>query len=307
MRLFFTGVQPNNRLSRYGLAAADKGCLCGNCIDACPVVREKERFQWQQNKRTSMALEAIVGDDCRRCYRCVRSCPQVSKDTKEYVFGFRRTEKFIHVLLAGSIFTLMATGIFLYHYRADIPTFDAGLLGWLHTLAGVLLMLVPILYWKMANGQFRRLLKNSWQWNREADKAWWEEFKAFLRHPCGQGPAPLARIQPLSQVLGMLPLRGHTAAGRHGHHQLLLTDHARRRRMGGILRHPFPGRSLHRPAHHHPSLLQVTALPDQNNGRHVQELEENRHIPLPVHIRSEEVVVAPSAWGCPAETTRGAA
>lgn len=187
MRLFSRGVQPNNRLSRYGLAAADKGCLaCGNCIDACPVVREKERFQWQQNKRTSMALEAIVGDDCRRCYRCVRSCPQVSKDTKEYVFGFRRTEKFIHVLLAGSIFTLMATGIFLYHYRADIPTFDAGLLGWLHTLAGVLLMLVPILYWKMANGQFRRLLKNSWQWNREADKAWWEEFKAFLRHPVGK-------------------------------------------------------------------------------------------------------------------------
>ena len=50
----------------------------------------------------------------------------------------------------------------------------------------VLLMLVPILYWKMANGQFRRLLKNSWQWNREADKAWWEEFKAFLRHPVGK-------------------------------------------------------------------------------------------------------------------------
>ena len=47
-------------------------------------------------------------------------------------------------------------------------------------------MLVPILYWKMANGQFRRLLKNSWQWNREADKAWWEEFKAFLRHPVGK-------------------------------------------------------------------------------------------------------------------------
>ena len=101
MRLFSQGIQTNNRIFLYESITGDKGCLaCGNCIDACPVVREKKRFVFTQNQRTSMALENIVNEECRRCYACVRACPQVSKPTKEFVMGFRRVEKFIHAFTA---------------------------------------------------------------------------------------------------------------------------------------------------------------------------------------------------------------
>ncbi len=186
MRLFSKGIQPNNRLADYEEARADRGCLaCGNCVDACPVVREKKRFVFLQNRRTSMSLEAIVGDECRRCYRCVQNCPQVNKETREYAFGFRRGEKFAHTLLACGIFTLMSTGIFLYHYRPMIPEVHSALLTFLHILAGIVIILLPFIYRKVDGRHFKRLLKSAWNWkdSREDDKAWWKEFRAFLRHP----------------------------------------------------------------------------------------------------------------------------
>ncbi|MDR1776988.1 MAG: cytochrome b/b6 domain-containing protein [Desulfovibrio sp.] len=183
MRLFSEGVRPNNRLVCYAAAAGDRGCLtCGNCIDACPVVREKQRFEFRSNWRTSMALENIVGEECRRCYRCVRACPQVTPDVKEYVTGFRRAEKFVHAVLATMIFTLMTTGIFLYHYKADIPVPHAVFYGILHRLAAVFLILVPLIYWKVDKEHFRRLIKNAWR-SDSGDAEWLKQFATFLRHP----------------------------------------------------------------------------------------------------------------------------
>ncbi len=191
MRLMGSGLQPNNRLAGFGAdgkgnSVSDKGCLaCGNCIDNCPVVREKERFEFRQNRRTSMSLEAIVGDDCRRCYRCVKACPQVSKEVKEYVWGFRRTEKFIHATMATAIFTLMCTGIFLYHYREFIPQWQSSFIGGFHALAGLLLGLVPLLFWLLARDVMKRTLKKAWHFEA-SDKEWLLKLKDFLRHPVGK-------------------------------------------------------------------------------------------------------------------------
>jgi ferredoxin len=86
-RLLSRGLEPYHRLGGIGLeAAGDKGCLaCGNCIDSCPVLRrEPDRFG-KTDQRTSMALEAIVAEDCEQCYACVLACPQVDTNLKDYI------------------------------------------------------------------------------------------------------------------------------------------------------------------------------------------------------------------------------
>ena len=183
VRTLSQGIQLNNRLVQYEAVVGDKGCLaCGNCVDGCPVVREKLRFEFRQNRRTSMSLEDIVGEECRRCYRCVRGCPQVNPEAKEYVTGFRRAEKFIHASLATLIFTLMITGIFLYHYKPLIPELHAMFYGGIHRIAGVLLIILPLVYLFVDKQSFQRLLRNSWSFGL-ADKEWLTQCKAWLRHP----------------------------------------------------------------------------------------------------------------------------
>ena len=67
MRLFSDGINQNTRLFLHETAIGDRACLaCGNCVDACPVVKDKQRFVFIQNQRTSMALENIVDTECRR-------------------------------------------------------------------------------------------------------------------------------------------------------------------------------------------------------------------------------------------------
>jgi ferredoxin len=183
MRLFSQGVRPNNRLVHYEETVGDRGCLtCGNCVDACPVVREKERFEFRSNRRTSMSLENIVEEECRRCYRCVRACPQVTPGVKEYATGFRRAEKFVHASLATLIFTLMVTGIFLYHYKMHIPELHAGFYGVIHKLAGILLIILPAVYYLVDKNHFRRLLDGAWK-KPLGNGAWFGQLKTFLRHP----------------------------------------------------------------------------------------------------------------------------
>ena len=67
-RLLSRGLEPYHRLGAIGLeAAGDKGCIaCGNCVDSCPVLRrEPDRFS-KTDQRTSMAMEAIVAEDCEQ-------------------------------------------------------------------------------------------------------------------------------------------------------------------------------------------------------------------------------------------------
>jgi len=37
------------------------------------------------DQRTSMALEALVSEDCEQCYSCILACPQVDTDIKDYI------------------------------------------------------------------------------------------------------------------------------------------------------------------------------------------------------------------------------
>jgi len=183
MRLFSQGIQINNRIYAYETITGDKGCLsCGNCIDACPVVREKKRFLFVQNQRTSMALENIVGLECRRCYACIRACPQVEKPVKEFSFGYRRAEKFVHAYAATLIFLLAATGIFIFHYGAIVPGWQRLSVMGVHAFLGFFLLAAPILYFLLDRPHFVRALSSSFRFGRE-DLNWLKEFWRFIKSP----------------------------------------------------------------------------------------------------------------------------
>ncbi|TWJ14032.1 cytochrome b/b6 domain-containing protein [Geobacter argillaceus] len=178
-RLLSRGINDNTRLENYSQVTGDRACLaCGNCIDACPVVKLNVGLVFDQNQRTSMALENHVQDECRRCYRCVNSCPQVGKELKEYVSGFRRVEKIVHLLAAFTIISLAATGITHSHYANVLSGFEANLLKYAHRTIGVISILLPVLYYRLDIKHFRRTVKKIFSWG-ESDTQW---FRNTLSH-----------------------------------------------------------------------------------------------------------------------------
>ncbi len=179
MRLFSEGVNENHRILAGDEVVGDKGCMaCGNCVDACPVVKDKHRFVFIQNQRSSMALENMVAEECRRCYNCIKSCPQVSKPIKEYAAGFRRAEKTIHFLTAAIILSLAFTGITLSHYQELLPAPEVTLLRYVHRIMGGLLIFMPVLYVFLDRRHLMRFLSRVFAWSR-TDMEW---LKSFFRH-----------------------------------------------------------------------------------------------------------------------------
>jgi len=179
MRLLSDGMNENTRLLAYSQVIGDKACLaCGNCVDACPVVWEKHGFIYLPNQRTSMALEHLVGPECRRCYRCIRSCPQVDKTINAYTAALRRGEKAIHLLVAISIVLLALSGMILSHYRDWLPSLEVFLLDVVHRVFGIILLVLPFLYVLLDRKHFLRWLKKVFHW-RKADKLW---VQALMRH-----------------------------------------------------------------------------------------------------------------------------
>jgi cytochrome b subunit of formate dehydrogenase len=179
MRLFSEGVNENHRILAGDQVMGDRGCMaCGNCVDACPVVKDKHRFVFIQNQRTSMALENMVAEECRRCYNCINSCPQVSKPIKEYAAGFRRGEKIIHFLSAAIILSLAFTGITLSHYQELLPAPEGTLLRYVHRILGGLLIFMPLLYMFLDKKHLMRFLSKVFGWRR-TDIEW---LKNFFRH-----------------------------------------------------------------------------------------------------------------------------
>ncbi len=179
MRLLSDGINQNNRFFQPDETAGDKGCTaCGNCVDACPVVKEKHRFVFLQNQRTSMALENMVGIECRRCYKCIASCPQVNKPLKEYALAFRRGERMIHLLTAIIIVSLAATGIVRLHYSDFLPLFETNLLKYAHRVFGIFLLLMPVLYLIVDRRHMGRFLLKVFKWDR-TDLEW---VKGLIRH-----------------------------------------------------------------------------------------------------------------------------
>jgi cytochrome b subunit of formate dehydrogenase len=227
MRLYSQGIQTNNRIYAYEAVTGDKGCLaCGNCIDACPVVREKKRFVFVQNQRTSMALENIVGPECRRCYACIRTCPQVTKPVKEFSLGFRRAERFVHNYTAVLIITLAATGIFMFHFGEDISVWQQRALAVTHAFFGFFLLIAPLLYWLLDPAHLKRAIANSMRFGRQ-DLTWLKEFRNFIGRPQSH-PLPcwtefntyhkfwfsyLLSVLPLLGLTGIINLMGESLVG----------------------------------------------------------------------------------------------
>lgn len=178
-RLLSSGVNQNTRLFKPTPVVGDKGCLaCGNCVDACPVVREKKGFVFLQNQRTSMALEHMVGEECRRCFSCIKACPQVTKGVKEYAGAFRRGEKIVHFLTAAIIVLLAATGIMLSHYSFILPALEIRVLSWIHRLFALFLLFMPVLYFVLDRRHMIRTFKKAFTW-RPTDRDWVD---TLIRH-----------------------------------------------------------------------------------------------------------------------------
>lgn len=179
-RLLSDGVNENARLLNINEAYGDRACIaCGNCIDACPVVKQNVGLVFSQNQRTSMALENYVQEECRRCYRCVNSCPQVGKELKEYAAGFRRVEKIVHLFAAFTIIALAATGVIHSHYANVLGGFEANLLKYAHRTLGVLSIFIPILYYKLDIKHFRRTVNKVFSWG-EGDVQWFKNAASHL-------------------------------------------------------------------------------------------------------------------------------
>jgi len=106
----------------------------------------------------------------------------VGKSVKEYALGFRRGEKVVHACVASLMLFLAATGIFIYHYGAIVPAWHYETLRWLHIAAGVLLTLVPILYFLLDSKHMERAFRHAFQFG-EADRIWLEQFWAYIKNP----------------------------------------------------------------------------------------------------------------------------
>jgi cytochrome b subunit of formate dehydrogenase len=182
-RLLSGGINDNARLENNAQVNGDRACLaCGNCVDACPVVRQNVGLVFNQNQRTSMALENYVQEECRRCYRCVNSCPQVSKSLKEYASGFRRVEKIVHLMAAFFIVSLAATGVIRAHYAIVLGGFEADVLKYAHRALGICSIIIPILYYRLDIKHFRRTVKRIFSWGM-ADLQWFKNTALHILSP----------------------------------------------------------------------------------------------------------------------------
>lgn len=98
-RLLSSGFAPYHTLNLAENIAGFKGCLgCGNCVDVCPVIAREPRRRQRTPQKTSLALEALVGEDCDRCDNCVLVCPQVDTTIKHYVVNTRMVEGMARLL-----------------------------------------------------------------------------------------------------------------------------------------------------------------------------------------------------------------
>ncbi len=98
-RLLSSGMAPYHTLNVTEELAGFKGCLgCGNCIDVCGVLSREPRRLLRTPQRTSLALEALVAEDCDRCYNCVLVCPQVDTTIKHYIVNTHLVEGMARLL-----------------------------------------------------------------------------------------------------------------------------------------------------------------------------------------------------------------
>ncbi len=183
-RLLSSGIAKNHMLPVNEDISGYSACVsCGNCVDACPVIADKPSEELVA--RTSMALEYVVGEQCRRCYKCVASCPQVDQPVKDYVRSFRRVERIVHWMLICSIIALMVTGISVTHFRWQMADQVYFYVGVVHRIAALVLLGAPILFFVGDRRHSRRMFRKTFQWAKD-DWSWFIDavrwFVSFGKH-----------------------------------------------------------------------------------------------------------------------------
>lgn len=179
MRILSNGLARNHTLYAADDLSGTRACLsCGNCVDACPVVADKP--DGTMFVRTSMLLEHVVSEECRRCYQCVGACPQVNRDLKDYVRGFRRVERGAHWDLLFSYLVLMVTGIVISHWGEGLPWDLRLILGVAHRTFTVGLLLAPVLLMLYDRRHFLLTLRRAFTWSKD-DAVWLRDTWAWLK------------------------------------------------------------------------------------------------------------------------------
>jgi ferredoxin len=180
-RLMSLGMSPALRTESFRDVVGDKGCLsCGNCVDACPVMAHQFGPIVIPNMRTSMALEHLVADQCRRCYACIRACPQTDRGLKEFAQTYRRGEKVTHTLLASAFLSLFLSGLLLFHFREEWPEAVVRFMGLVHRIAAPALLLTPLVYLWLDRHHFGRRLRQIAVWG-QADLQWLRQLWQAIR------------------------------------------------------------------------------------------------------------------------------
>jgi cytochrome b subunit of formate dehydrogenase len=114
-----------------------------------------------------MALERFVDDKCRRCYACIRSCPQIDRGLKEFALTFRRGEKVTHAIFVTAFLTLFMSGVILNHFREDLSQIIVTALGLIHRIAVPVLILSVFGYFLLDRHHLMRRLRQITTWGRE--------------------------------------------------------------------------------------------------------------------------------------------
>jgi cytochrome b subunit of formate dehydrogenase len=177
-RIISNGLAGNHTLKTEDDLSGTRACLsCGNCVDACPVVASKPAGT--MFVRTSMLLEHVVAEECRRCYRCVASCPQVSRPIKDYVRGFRRVERASHWDLLASYLILMMTGILINHWGEGLPEDLRFYVGVIHRIFAVALVAAPLLWLIFDRHHLLMAVRRALFWSGE-DLIWARETARWI-------------------------------------------------------------------------------------------------------------------------------
>ncbi len=178
-RIISNGLAQNHTLNVSDDISGTRACLsCGNCVDACPVVASKPAGT--MFVRTSMLLEHVVGEECRRCYQCVAACPQVNRAIKDYVRGFRRIERVSHWDLLVSYLVLMCTGILINHWGTGLPSDLRFAFGVAHRVFAVGLLVAPLFLLAFDTHHFLMAVRRAFSWSSD-DPAWFRDTWAWLK------------------------------------------------------------------------------------------------------------------------------
>lgn len=197
-RVISNGLAVNHTIKADDDISGTRACLsCGNCVDACPVVASKP--EGTMFVRTSMLLENVVASECRRCYKCIAACPQVTLTLKQYARGFRRVERLAHWVLLISYLLLMSTGILINHWGTGLPEDLRGIFAVLHRIVSFGLVAAPLIYFLFDRRHFMMTARKVFSWSG-ADLAWFWNIWRWSRSGGAEGELNRGAFNPAQRL-----------------------------------------------------------------------------------------------------------